>query len=157
MVISDRVAVLNKGRVVQVGTPADLFQRPRSRFVAEFVGKTNLIEGVAADSGTVVRGPFVLGVASADLKPGAPVAVSIRPHQIRIASASSAAPSGPNVFRATVRRASYLGTAVDYQVDIDGTDVTLRVTAPDSVRLGAGEAVTLAIDPWSCVDLRAED
>src|SRR5207247_2570354 len=58
MVISDRVAVLNKGRVIQVGTPTDLFQRPRSRFVAEFVGKTNLVEGVAVDACTVARAPL---------------------------------------------------------------------------------------------------
>ena len=47
MVISDRVAVLQHGRVAQIGTAEELFERPRTRFVAEFIGKTNLIDGVA--------------------------------------------------------------------------------------------------------------
>src|SRR3972149_7011803 len=89
MVISDRVAVLQDGRVVQVGTADELFERPRTRFVAEFIGKTNLIDGIAEGTGTVARGRLRLRVASADLTPGAPVAVSIRPHQIELA------PRGP--------------------------------------------------------------
>src|SRR3989337_2857927 len=72
MVISDRVAVLQDGRVVQVGTAEELFERPRTRFVAEFIGKTNLIDGVADGTGTVARGRLRLRVASAILTPGAP-------------------------------------------------------------------------------------
>src|SRR5213594_4628785 len=56
MVISDRVAVLQHGRVVQIGTAQELFDRPRTRFVAEFIGRTNLIDGVAAGPATVARG-----------------------------------------------------------------------------------------------------
>src|SRR5574342_549742 len=55
MVISDRIAVLNHGRVVQVGTAEELFEHPRTRFVAEFIGRTNLIDGVADGPGTVAR------------------------------------------------------------------------------------------------------
>ncbi|MEK6662051.1 MAG: ABC transporter ATP-binding protein, partial [candidate division NC10 bacterium] len=53
MVISDRIAVLRGGRAVQMGTAEDLFQRPRSRFVAEFIGKTNLVDGIATEPGVV--------------------------------------------------------------------------------------------------------
>src|SRR5438309_2713046 len=84
MVISERVAVLHRGRVVQVGTAEDLFQRPRTRFVAEFIGKTNLVDTVAAEQGVVTRGALRLRVAVTGLKPGAPVVVSIRPHEIRL-------------------------------------------------------------------------
>src|SRR5574341_1568966 len=82
MVISDRVAVLHGGRVAQLGTAEDLFQRPRTRFVAEFIGKTNLVDGVAAEPGLVTRGPLRLRVAAARLAPRAPAVVSIRPHEI---------------------------------------------------------------------------
>src|SRR2546426_2499386 len=84
MVISDRVAVLDQGRVAQVGTAEELFERPRTRFVAEFIGRTNLVDGIAEEPGVVPRGALRLRVASADLTPGDQVAVSIRPHTITL-------------------------------------------------------------------------
>ena len=156
MVISDRAAVLEKGRVVQIGTALDLFDQPRTRFVAEFIGKTNLIDGTAESPSTVARGALTLRVASADLTPGAPVVVSIRPHQIELAPgepASASAPRGENVLTGTMLRASYLGDAVDYQVQLEQSDVVLRVTGPTPPRARAGERVALRIAPAACVPL----
>jgi iron(III) transport system ATP-binding protein len=153
MVISDRVAVLEQGRLAQVGAPEDLFRRPQSRFVAEFIGKTNIVEATATGPDTVARGTWRLRVGDKSLTPGDPVLVSVRPHEIRLTT-SAGSGRGDNVFAATVRRASYLGTAVDYQVTLDGADVTLRVTAPVSPRFASGDAVTLAVEPASCVALR---
>jgi len=155
MVISDRIAVLQRGRVVQVGTADELFEQPRTRFVAEFIGKTNLIDGVAAARDTVRRGALSLRVASAGLEPGARVAVSIRPHQIELVAppGDRAAEAGTNELRGTVRRASFLGDSVDYQVQVAGSDVVLRVAAPTARRLRPGESVGLRIDPAACVPL----
>src|SRR5258705_6051538 len=94
MVISDRVAVLQTGRVVQIGTAEALFESPRTRFVAEFIGKTNLIDAVAEGPSRVARGDLRLEVASADLKPGTSVVISIRPHQIDMTPAEPAATGG---------------------------------------------------------------
>ncbi len=154
MVISDRVAVLDQGRVAQIGTAEELFERPRTRFVAEFIGKTNLIEGTAERSDTFVRGPLRLRVFDANLTPG-PVVLSIRPHQIALGPASLAPPSsaGENVLRATVLRASYLGDAVDYQVQLDGGDLVLRVAGPITRRFRPGDAVTLTVLQCSAVRL----
>jgi iron(III) transport system ATP-binding protein len=151
MVISDRVAVLERGRLAQVGTPEEIFRRPRSRFVAEFIGKTNIVEAQAIGPDTVARGAFRLRVGVKDLTPGAAVLVSIRPHEIAVAPGGPR--SGENVFGATVVRASYVGTAVDYQVAVERSDVTLRLTAPVAPRLAAGDAVTLTVDPALCVAL----
>jgi iron(III) transport system ATP-binding protein len=153
MVISDRVAVLHGGRVVQVGTAEDLFQRPRTRFVAEFIGKTNLVDAVAAELGVVSRGDLRLRVASAGLKPGTPVVVSIRPHEITLVTPGRAAPPEHNVLTGVVQRSSYLGDAVDYQVRLNGSDVALRVTAPPPAISRPGETVTLALAPEACVPL----
>jgi iron(III) transport system ATP-binding protein len=156
MVISDRVAVLQDGRVAQIGTAEELFQRPRTRFVAEFIGRTNLIDGVAEGTGVVARGRLRLRVAAADLTPGAPVAVSIRPHQIELAArALPGASAGPeaNVFAGTVVRASYLGDGVDYQVQIDDSDVVLRVAGPAPPRVRLGEKVTAIVAAGACVPL----
>src|SRR5437660_582138 len=154
MVISDRVAVLDQGRVAQIGTAEELLERPRTRFVAEFIGKTNLIEGTAERSDTFVRGPLRLRVFDANLTPG-PVVLSIRPHQIALGPASLVPPSsaGENVLRATVLRASYLGDAVDYQVQLDGGDLVLRVAGPITRRFRPGDAVTLTVLQCSAVRL----
>jgi iron(III) transport system ATP-binding protein len=157
MVISDRVAVLRAGRVVQVGAPAELFERPRTRFVAEFIGKTNLIDAVADGPGTVARGGLRLRVAADGLTPGAPALVSIRPHQIGLVPGAGAAPAGANALAGVVARASYLGDAVDYQVGVDGTDVVLRVVGPTPARARAGEPVLLTVPAEACVILPAEE
>jgi iron(III) transport system ATP-binding protein len=156
MVISDRVAVLQDGRVAQVGTAEELFERPRTRFVAEFIGKTNLIDGRAEGTATVARGGLRLRVASADLTPGAPVAVSIRPHQIKLqprASAGATAAAETNALTGTVVRASYLGDGVDYQVRIEGSDVVLRVAGPAPPHVRLGESVSVSVAVSACVPL----
>ena len=153
MVISDLVAVLQTGRVAQIGSAEELFEHPRTRFVAEFIGKTNLIDGTAEGPSTVVRGSLRLQVAAGDLEPGARVTVSIRPHQIEMAPAEPAAPAAPgaNALTETVRRASYLGDAVDYQVELDESGVILRVAGPTPPRVGVGERVSLRVAPAACV------
>jgi iron(III) transport system ATP-binding protein len=156
MVISDRVAVLRDGRVAQVGTPEELFERPRSRFVAEFVGKTNLVDAVTDGAGAVTRGDLHLRVAADGTAPRTPVVVSIRPH--RIALGAPAAPGADvTVLTGTVLRASYLGDAVDYQVTIDGSDVVLRVSASAPARSRPGDRVVLAVPAAACVLLPAAD
>jgi iron(III) transport system ATP-binding protein len=155
MVISDRVAVLQNGRVAQIGTAEELFERPQTRFVAEFIGRTNLIDGVAAGPATVARGSLRLHVAAADLTSGAAVAVSIRPHQIELAprGVSGALAAETNILAGTVLRASYLGDGVDYQVQLDDCDVILRVAGPPSSRARPGEKVSAIVPAGACVPL----
>jgi len=152
MVISDRIAVLQRGRLVQVGTAEELFDRPRTRFVAEFIGKTNVVEGVAIAPDTVARGALRLRVA-ARLEPGARVSLSIRPHRIALvpAPAPGATPPDGTLLPGTVRRASFLGDGMDYQVEVAENDLVLRVAAPVGGRLRPGDTVTLRIDPAACV------
>src|SRR2546421_3359686 len=64
MVISDRIAVLDRGRVAQVGSAEEIFQQPRTRFVAEFIGKTNVVDGMAVKPDAIAHGDLVLRVAS---------------------------------------------------------------------------------------------
>jgi iron(III) transport system ATP-binding protein len=155
MVISDRVAVLQKGRAVQIGTGQQLFEQPRTRFVAEFIGKTNLIDGVAEGPSAVARRRLRLQVAATDLKPGAAVVISIRPHQIELAPAHAAGGSTEpaNRLMGSVLRASYLGDAVDYQVQLDDSDVVLRVAGPTPPIVRVDERVSLTITAAACVPL----
>jgi iron(III) transport system ATP-binding protein len=157
MVISDRIAVLEHGRVVQVGSADEVFLQPRTRFVAEFIGRTNLVEGVVVGPDRVAHGGVQLRVGATGLAPGARVAVSIRPHDIALAALDGAPAPGGNALRAVIQRASFLGDAVDYQVRIVESDVVLRVTTPATLRLRPGEGVSLSIDPAACVPLAASE
>jgi iron(III) transport system ATP-binding protein len=159
MVISDRVAVLQHGRVVQIGTAQELFDQPRTRFVAEFIGRTNLIDGVAEETNSVVRGTLRLRVAAGELRRGEAVAISIRPHQIELRppTTSPAGGDGENALRGTVLRASYLGDGVDYQVQLADGDTILRVAGPTPLRARPGESVSLRIPAAACIPLPAED
>ena len=103
LAIADRIAVMEKGHILQIGAPAEIYRRPRSRAVATFVGETNLLEGrvVAADADAVrVDSPVGPLVAAPDpafpATVGAKVWVSIRPECVR----ATAAPTSPNVLRA---------------------------------------------------------
>jgi iron(III) transport system ATP-binding protein len=155
MVISDRIAVLDRGRVAQVGTADELFHHPRTRFVAEFIGKTNVVDGMAVKPDTVAHGPLTLRVAGEALVPGAHVALSIRPHQIEL-GAPAADTDDANRLRGTIQRASFLGETVDYQVAVAESDLVLRVAAPAVKRLRPGEIVGLRIEREACVVLAEE-
>jgi iron(III) transport system ATP-binding protein len=152
MVISDRIAVMRQGKVAQSGSADELYHRPRTRFVAEFIGRTNVVEGVAAERDVVEHGPVRLRVGVADLVPGQRVALSIRPHQVCLAE-----PDGPgdgaNVLQGTVRRAAFLGDSVDYEVAVAGGALLLRAAASPTPRLAPGAAVSVRIDPAACVRL----
>jgi iron(III) transport system ATP-binding protein len=153
MVISDRIAVLERGRVVQTGTADEVFGQPRTRFVAEFIGRTNLLDGVAAATDMVAVGRLRLRVASAGLAPGTRVTVSIRPHAIALTEPVEHGGPGVNVLRGKVKRASFLGDSVDYEIALADSDVVLRVVTPVGHRRRAGETVALAIDPAACITL----
>src|SRR5207253_559247 len=86
MVTSDRIAIMREGRIEQIGSPEDVYEQPRTRFVASFIGRTNCLDGVVVDDRRVDCGGLVLEVANGAAAPSrAPVAVSIRPQSIAIA------------------------------------------------------------------------
>ena len=156
MVISDRIAVLKAGRVAQVGPADDLYHRPRTRFVAEFIGRTNVIDGIATALDTVAHGALRLRVASGALQPGTRVTLSIRPHHVRLAAPADGG-DGANTFPGTVRRAAFLGDTVDYEVGIAGSDVVIRAAAAPTPRFEVGAAVSLRIEPAACVPLGEDE
>ena len=121
MTVADRIGVMDRGTLAQVGTPAEIYERPSSRWVAGFVGDVNLIEGrvtaVYPSFVMVEREGMRLRVAHAPVAPG-PIAVALRPEKIRI---SHAAPDGAfeNGAAGTVTDIGYLGTLSLYKVRLD--------------------------------------
>src|SRR3954471_7824753 len=121
MTVADRIAVMNRGQLAQVGTPVEVYERPDSRWVAGFLGGINLIEGqvteVYPSFVMVEREGMRLRVAHAPVAPG-PIAVALRPQKIRL---SHAAPDGAfeNGAAGTVTDIGYLGTLSLYKVRLD--------------------------------------
>jgi len=135
LAVSDRVAVLNDGRVEQVGEPAALYRRPETRFVAEFLGENNCFDGVA--SGGETRGSTVsVGDATfrvAGSHDGA-VTICVRPESIAVGGST-------NAFEATVSAVEFLGDAYRVHFDWNGEQVLARLDSPPS------GTVTLGFDP----------
>ncbi len=133
MAVSDRIAVMNQGTIVQLGTAEDLYYRPQSEFVARFVGKVNLVPGhvqtVDASSARVqVLGQTVVArKPPAGLRAGDPVSVVLRPEAIALEAVANASAAGPP---AIIRTRTFLGEKIEYLVECDGE--TLQIARHSS-------------------------
>ncbi len=157
MAMADRIGVLRDGRLLQVGTPADLYHRPKSRFVAEFLGKTNIFDAVIRgrdERGWRLETPLghlaaAVEAEAADWAMGQAVRVSIRPE----AFARSAGEATDNRLRARCLEATFLGAAVEHRCEAAGGRL-LHVTLPSRQRIAPREAVELTVDTHDIVLLR---
>jgi spermidine/putrescine transport system ATP-binding protein len=146
LALSDRVAVMNQGRLEQVGTPADIYDRPQSAFVADFIGDTNLLTGrieTHCDSQLQIHtsNGLKLQAAAADLATTIrDVVVSVRPEAIALALEPPRDRDGPlNCFEGRLCNQMYLGTHIQYLVELNSGD-RLRVHRPTTNRDGIGAA-----------------
>lgn len=114
--MSDRIAVMHLGRVEQLGTPEELYERPTTRFVADFIGSTNLLRGVIqADSRLRLASGEVVRVAHDGLPSGSEVEMSVRPESVVLVAAGTS-----GALSARVEQAAYLGTNLSYRVRTAG-------------------------------------
>jgi len=146
MTTADLIAVMNAGRIEQIGSPREVYERPRSEFVARFLGGSNVIRGFALDGAHVTLAGSAIRCDGAALDPGAEVPVSIRQHDIGIAANR---PPADNTVQGTVVRNVFLGSTRDYIVEAkDGTQ--LRVTATPEEDFAPGTDVWLTLPPDKC-------
>jgi iron(III) transport system ATP-binding protein len=145
--IADRVAVMNSGRIVQEGAPAEIYERPNSVFVARFLGAANVLAGrvEARDGGTaliVLDGGHKLALA-ADGQPDESVDVVLRPEHVTL---SVTPPAGSaNTIPGTVTSLAFQGGHVEYDIDVGG-GARLRAHAPSPVLGQVGQPVWTTID-----------
>jgi iron(III) transport system ATP-binding protein len=159
MATADRIAVMHRGRIVQAGSPQEVYDRPQSAFVAGFLGRTNLVAGtvVGPEVFRAARGLVVQTARAPDALVGRTASVSIRPHQLRLeAGAAPPAAETANRFEGKVLRATYFGEGVDYLVDVSPLGQSLRVASPPVPQVAVGEAVTLSVAPGHCLVLPEE-
>jgi len=145
MVTSDRIAVMNQGRIEQVADPHTLYNRPKTRFVAGFIGRTNFIEGNCA-GGLASFGGFAVPLSALEGAPASgKVTVSVRPQSMRLARERGA--NGAPQTAGTIAERAYLGEFWDYVVAPAEGAMRLRVTAPPLDIYQVGEGVWLTFDP----------
>jgi iron(III) transport system ATP-binding protein len=148
MVTSDRIAVMNGGRIEQVDHPRALYNKPRTRFVAGFIGRTNFIEGTS-DGHTISFDGFALPSAGFERKvPSAGKAVfSVRPHSLRLSEARPSARDGCMSVGVTVVERAFLGEHWDYVVRPRESALTLRVTTSPMDDFPIGASAWLEFEP----------
>jgi putrescine transport system ATP-binding protein len=164
MTLADRIGVMNGGRLAQVATPADIYERPNSRWVADFIGDVNLIEGrvVSAALGQIiiesVAGGRLIVMHSTDTIAGASVAVALRPEKVQIDAMTSSAASDENCFAGRVMEIGYLGGVSTFKVKLDN-GLDMKVTVANRRRLTeqsikTGDPVWLSFPPEAGVVLQ---
>jgi len=159
MVTSDRIAVMHRGRIEQVGTPEEIYTRPRTPFVAGFIGRANLLPAVAAGRGQVCLAGVLLrteAVEGWEPAEGAPVLLCLRPNEVRLRAPEAVAPEGANALAGCIVRHVYLGESRDYLVALEGSPSTLRAITRASERFAVGARVAIHIAPDQCWVVRPE-
>ncbi|GAA1602279.1 ABC transporter ATP-binding protein [Leucobacter chromiireducens] len=151
LAISDRVAVMEAGRIAQLGTPEELYRRPASAFVADFVGLSNRLDGELAGDRVVVRGetlPLVAAPAESTGVAGARVTAFVRPEHVRLTPTLSSAVNAEDARTATVVSSGFLGairrTVVQFA---DGTTAASQHGADADFRAGDPVQVAFAPEP----------
>ena len=134
LALSDRIAILHNGRIVQIGTPHQIYHQPRNAFVATFVGRSNLFRGELLERNdghariATVLGP-VLCEAPNDAAGAAPAAALIRPEHVVLTAATGPPGSAINRFRGRVFQVAFLGEATEYVVQVGKVEILVRSIA----------------------------
>ena len=139
MTVADRIAVMDHGKLIQVAGPSEIYEQPNSRYVADFIGDINIVEGrVASIEGAAIRveaaTPTVSLVVEDDepTSVGATVWVAVRPEKVRV-SHDAPADTSVNAVQGTVWDIAYIGDVSVYHVKIDG-GATMRATVANVSR-----------------------
>jgi iron(III) transport system ATP-binding protein len=159
LALSHQIAVMNEGRVEQIGSPRDVYERPVNQFVADFVGNTNFIEGhvvsvspaIGSESAACVVRTEIGDIVVAEgppLRSDERVSLSVRPEDVELLEAR---PEGRNVWEARVDQKVFLGEAVDFQVKVGAR--TLLSRRHPTLRTKVGESIFVQLPPEKCVVL----
>ncbi len=153
--LSDRLAVMHQGRVLQVGTPQEIYERPATRFVADFIGESNFFEGrVVHTAGTravVQIGPLQTNVfTDSPLQVNQRVTLALRPERIQLCPPDE----GNGTWTGLVEELLYAGKETRYRVRVS-PEITVTVSSPGANGIAVGERVGLRWDPHSLRPIRS--
>lgn len=154
LTMSDRLVVMRDGRIEQLGTCEEVYEKPQTRFVASFIGDSNLLDGqvtsVNQTSGVVdIKGLPVVVARNEALRANQPVAISLRPERIKVDRATD---SCENVFKAIIEDVTYKGAFIEYELKLpSGDTIMAQVQAGTSKLLPSGVEINIGWTKESCV------
>ncbi len=161
LALSHEIAVMSEGRIVQVGTPRQIYEQPKNQFVADFVGTTNFIGGsvTAMDDGgghCVVNSPMgdLKAHASDGVTRNASVIVSVRPEDVELSEAPPEAAAGENICKGIVAAKDFLGDYLDFHVRVG--DVVVQAKAHPSLRTPTGDPIHLRMKAEKCIAIATD-
>jgi spermidine/putrescine ABC transporter ATP-binding subunit len=160
LVMSDVIAVLDRGILQQIGPPLEVYRRPANQFVADFLGESNLLSGTvsaaAADGQvfTTAKGLAVRVAAGERAEPPGGVHMVVRPEYVRLGAAAEGA---ANRYQAEILEVLYVGDMVKYRMVVEsGDELAAKTLAPSAGRQWeAGQRVTVGWDPGDCLTVNA--
>ena len=163
LALSDRIAVMNGGKILQVGTPSEIYDSPQSRFVADFIGTSNFFEGTLISENEVslaMEPPSKIVCApTSDIPVNAPVTVAIRPERIDLTTTPTA--DAVNLLHGTIQDESYLGTTLQYTVQTDYPTPLIahqqNTGMRDTHHFQRGDTVYLQWAPENAIVLKTEE
>jgi iron(III) transport system ATP-binding protein len=161
--MADRIAVMRRGRIVQIGTPRELYTRAESAFVAEFIGQTNLLPGRLEEIGDLLSVRTQVGVLHASkgakgVGKGDMVFCSVRPESVRLSTPEAPAEAWPNELTGEVQSIMYLGDSEQYSLRLaDGTLVRALEHHPATRKAEVGDHVALQLDARDVMVLPREE
>jgi spermidine/putrescine transport system ATP-binding protein len=158
LTMSDRIAVMDGGKVLQLGTPTEIYDQPRTRFVADFIGDTNLLAATVTGPDTAVLADGTTVHVSTDDPAGTARTVAIRPEKLGLVAADAPREPQFDAVHGTVARVTFLGNAHRYEVVGRGPDGEVHLwvrqgNAPGSRHFASGDAVRVRWEPSSCAVL----
>ncbi|MDQ8729753.1 ABC transporter ATP-binding protein [Bradyrhizobium sp. LHD-71] len=155
MTTSDRIAIMSEGRIEQIDDPLTLYNKPKTRYVAEFIGRSNILDGKVKGEGVSFCG---FDVPSARLKAAGPIATeifSLRSQNIGLHAARPA--NGDSiVLPGSIVDRSFLGETWDYALQLADGSLKLRVTSPPTSIFDVGQNVFIEIDPANIVPIQED-
>jgi iron(III) transport system ATP-binding protein len=145
MTLSDRVVIMHQGKIMQIGSPQEIYAKPANRFVADFIGKANFLEGNVGGLGSdkelvleIVGQKFEVAVEPGAFSEGQRVLLVVRPESINLE------PKRPDTLSGTIREAVYLGSQMVYEVEVAETVITVEIANPqEHMVFKTGEEVTI--------------
>ncbi len=152
LALSDIVAVMNKGHIIETGSPRDIYFNAKHRFVADFIGRTNLIEAVVtSQEGTVTTVDCAIGSVACrkqmDMKPGDKVTLCLRPEFIRLKRGD--AKKAQNVFNGRIQSLVFIGEAFEGEITVNDAQLFIKIE-PDSAIIEEDRA-NFTVDPEYCL------
>lgn len=152
LVLADRIVVMQEGKIQQVGTPEEIYERPATEFVARFIGRCNVLHGKLLPSGQVdIGGILITAINRApDVRVGDEIAVTVRPHSLSLEPLTCTTKNSSNCFVARVEQQAYLGEFRTYTVCLENTSVRLSVTTSPHVSYQVGDRLYLVVPAEYC-------